>query len=233
MKEKNGRIYQHFTALPSTNVYLKEKRHEEKNYLVTADMQTEGRGTKGRNFSSNTGGVYLSRLTFYEEFLAKDAFQIMTNTATAVCETLREFGLQPVVKWPNDVFVGDKKICGILIENSFSGNQIVSSIVGIGLNVCNVLPEELQNIATTMRLETGKTFDVERVRNALIDNLEKSYDMEKYLSYIGYLGREVMLSFGDERIPATLLSVDDEGGLWVKIQENERRFTSAEVRILV
>ena len=175
--------------------------------------------------------MYLSKLSFYENFPTKEAFKIMAGAAVAVCETLRHFGLKAVVKWPNDIFVNDKKICGILIENVFSGKNISSSIVGIGLNVNNSLPAELLEIATSMQAETGKTFSVEGVRERLIEELSRPLEMEKYLSYLGYMGREVTLLIGDERIPATLLFVDNEGGLTVEIEGEKRRLTAAEVSI--
>ena len=84
-----------------------------------------------------------------------------------------------------------------------------------------------------MHLETGKNFEVEEVRKALVCNLEKRYSMDKYLSYVGYLGREVLLSFGGERVPATLLSVDDEGKLVVEIEGKRRIFSSAEVSLRI
>ena len=227
IKKQTQRI--HFEALDSTNVYVKEQAFST-DCIVTATMQTGGKGTKGRSFSSNQGGVYLTKLTHYENFAAKEAFLVMARAAAAVCETLSFYGLQPKIKWPNDVFVQDKKICGILIENSFSGNRLARSIVGIGLNVCNVLPEELETIATTMFLQ-GVQVDVEEVTRRLIGYLEEEIPMQTYLSYLGYMGREVFLLFGDERVPATLLSVDDEGGLWVKTEQGERRFTAAEVSL--
>ena len=151
----------------------------------------------------------MTKLTHYENFAAKEAFLVMARAAAAVCETLSFYGLQPKIKWPNDVFVQDKKICGILIENSCSGNRLARSIVGIGLNVCNVLPEELETIATTMFLQ-GVQVDVEEVTQRLIGYLEEEIPMQTYLSYLGYMGREVFLLFGDERVPATLLSVKEE-----------------------
>ncbi len=69
-------------------------------------MKPYGKGTKGRSFSSEKGGVYLSVLRFYENLPAKDAFLIMAGTCAAVCKTLESGGLQPKIKWPNDVFVG-------------------------------------------------------------------------------------------------------------------------------
>lgn len=224
---------ENFEILPSTQEYAKEKRPLGEALIVTAKLQTGGKGTKGRSFSSSEGGVYLSKLTFYDDFPAKKAFQIMVGAAVAVCETLRFYGLEPVVKWPNDVFVNDKKICGILIENVFSGRCISSSIVGIGLNINNALPAELSKIATSLFLETGKKFPVEEVRERLIEELSRAFDMQKYLSYLGYMGREVSLIIGDERVHGTLLFVDEEGGLTVEINGEKRRLTAAEVSIRI
>lgn len=221
---------ENFVSLPSTQDYCKEKKYLGEDLLVTAEMQTGGKGTKGRSFSSNKGGVYLSKLSFYENFFAKDAFEIMAGAAVAVCETLRAFGLDPLIKWPNDVYVNDKKIAGILIENVFSGNRIASSIVGIGLNVCNQLPPELEDIATTMALE-GKMENVARVRERLIWELNAPCSMEKYLAYLGYMGREVELIINGERIHGTLLSVNTRGELTACIKGEERVLTAAEVSV--
>lgn len=220
-----------FQTLSSTNDYAKTKRAQGENLLVTADIQTGGRGTKGRSFSSQKGGVYLSELRFYEDFSARDAFQVMARAATAVCKTLCFYGIKPVIKWANDIFVNDKKICGILIENTFSGDKISSSVVGIGLNVCNALEEELADIAITMAQATGKTFSVEEVREKLIEELQKSHTMDEYLSYIGYMGSRVTLVLGDERIPATLISVEKDGKLRAETSDGVRLFSSAEVSL--
>lgn len=135
LKTKNAPQRAHFESLFSTQEYAREKRAEGQDLIVTAEVQTGGKGTKGRSFESKKGGVYVSKLSFYEKFPAREAFQIMAGAASAVCETLRKLGLDPVIKWPNDIFVNGKKICGILIENVFSGAEISSSIVGIGYAV--------------------------------------------------------------------------------------------------
>ena len=221
----------HFDDLPSTNDFAKEKRGEGNPLIITATQQSRGRGTKGRSFVSARGGVYLSLLRFYQNFPAKEGFKIMTNAASAVCDTLRFYGLSPKIKWANDVFVGDKKICGILIENSFSGEFVHSSVVGIGLNVNGFFEGELQEIATSMQMQLGKTFSVEEVREKLILELLKERDIKDYLAYIGYMGREATLIFGDERVRGKLLSVDEEGGLLAEIDGEKKRLTSAEVSI--
>ena len=229
MKTKNTWAWEQFDELPSTNEYVKTHAAE-KDLIVTAKRQSGGKGTKGRSFSSNDGGVYLTKLTHYTDFKAKDAFLVMASAAVAVCKTLVSYGLEPKIKWPNDVFVADKKICGILIENVFSGAKLTRSIVGIGLNVWNVLPEELNSIATSMKKQ-GVVADVEEVTCRLIAALDEEISMDEYLSFLGYMGKEAIVVFGDERVPATLLSVDNEGGLWVKTSNGERRFLAAEVSL--
>ncbi len=217
----------------STNDYVKDRRSEKRNITVTAKRQTGGRGTKGRSFSSEEGGVYLSQLKFYENLPAKNAFTIMLTAAVAVCETLRFYGLTSLVKWPNDIHVNRKKICGILIENTFSGDKISSSVVGIGLNVNNPLPDELLNIATTMSKEGGKAYSVEEVTERLLGELSKQRTIEEYRRYFGYAGERVTLLIGDERVPATLLSVSDEGKLRVETATGERLLSSAEVSVRI
>ena len=222
-----------FEEIDSTNNCAKSLRSEGVDLIITAKRQTGGRGTKGRSFLSEEGGVYLSTLRFYEDFLAKDAFKIMSGAAVAVCETLRFYGLKPVIKWANDVYVNGKKICGILIENTLSGNRIASSVVGVGLNVNNLLSDELKDIATSMALEGGKTFSVETVTEKLIEELFKERTIEDYRAYLGFMGERITLILGDERIPATLLSVDEEGRLLAEIDGEKRIFSSAEVSVRI
>ncbi len=230
MKNSDMRIA--LDELPSTNDYAKEKRGEGKPLFITAKRQSGGRGTKGRSFSSGEGGVYLSWLRFPKKLSAKRAFTVMSGAAVAVCETLRAYGLSPCVKWPNDIHVNGKKICGILIENTFSGGYIASSVVGVGLNVTNELPAELNEIATTMQRE-GVAPPVKEVIERLIANLQREYTMENYRGYLGYVGREITLLTGSQRIPATLLSVTDEGNLAVEIDGEYQEIAAAEVSVRV
>ena len=220
-----------FEEIESTNEYAKAQRGLGENLLVVAKSQTGGKGTKGRSFSSNKGGVYLSLLTFYQEFPALNAFEIMQGAAAAVCETLSLFGLKPKIKWPNDVYVNGKKICGILIENALQGKYIASSVVGIGLNVWDELPEELLDIATTLLQETGKKIEVERVIEVLVRFLEEKNIHKKYARYLGWLGEEVTLVIGEKEKRAKLLSVDETGGLWASVDGADRRFVAAEVSL--
>lgn len=217
----------------STNDYAKARRAFGEDIFVTAKRQTGGRGTKGRSFVSDKGGVYLSALRFYENYPAKRAFEMMASAAVAVCKTLESYGAKPVIKWANDIHVNGKKICGILVENTFDGAYIRCSVTGIGLNVNNRLPDELREIAATLRETIGKRVSVRGVTKRLKANLQESYPVEEYLERLGYMGRSAELCFDNERVPATLLFVDSEGKLWAELNGEKRSFVAAEVSVRV
>ena len=124
-------------SIDSTNTYLKKLKRPKEDTLIIAKKQTGGRGTKGRSFICEEGGVYMSLLKLYP-CKAEESFSIMMNSAVAVVNTLSAFDIKAKIKWPNDIIVNGKKICGILIENVFEGEDVAKSIVGIGLNV-NIL----------------------------------------------------------------------------------------------
>ena len=224
---------EYFDEIASTNDYVREKRGNGRDLIVLAKRQSGGKGTKGRSFSSEIGGVYLTKRTFYKGFAAKDAFRIMQGAAAAVCLTLESYGLQPKIKWPNDVYVGGKKICGILIENGFSGAEIAYSIVGIGINVYNPLPEELREIATSILLQTAEKVSVDEVAKRLIAHLSDECVWERYTQYLGWMGENVTLCVDGKEREVTLLSVDETGGLWVQTADGKQRFVAAEVRLRV
>ena len=225
-----GYIYEQFNEISSTNDYLKNRRIDGKNRIAVAKQQSGGRGTKGRSFISSEGGLYLSTLTFYDNFPADRAFEIMQNTAAAVCETLKVLGVKSQIKWPNDIFAGGRKICGILIENTFSGKNITSSVVGLGLNIYNELPQELKEIATTVLEQTGKRYEVKQAEEILLSFLQKGVK-DKYESYLGFIGEEVRLLSGEKEFSGIVLGVDKQGNLLARVDGKVCVFASAEVQI--
>ena len=233
MKLKNAVKKECFESLVSTNEYAKTQKDKGECLWVRANSQTGGRGTKGRSFSSQEGGLYITALLFYEHFLAKDAFKIMQKAAAAVCETLAHFGVAPKIKWPNDIYVNGKKICGILIENTFSGTFVSSSIVGIGLNVQNDLEEELRLIATTLQKETGKAFPLEEVEEKLFSHFFQEGIERRYASYLGWLGERAILLVGDKSQEVTLLSVDEQGNLLVETEQGKLQVSAGEVSLKI
>ncbi len=209
----------------STNDYIRRYLGGGENVVVCARRQTEGRGTKGRSFSSEDGGVYLSALTFYENLPAERAFTIMAHAAVAVCKTVGSFGLCPEIKWCNDVLVGGKKIAGILIENALSGGFVRSSIVGIGLNVLNPLTG-LEEIAVGMKDLLSRPPAAETVRDLLIENYIAPSEFSDYLGYVRFLGEQVLVREGERSYPAVAREILPDGRLLIE-ERGERRVLSA------
>lgn len=213
----------------STNEYCKRLNSEE-DVIVTAKRQTAGKGTKGRSFESDDGGLYISVMR-HNPVKTECAFKIMVDSCTAVCKTLQHFGHNPVIRWANDILVNGKKISGTLIENTFYGDKVSRSIVGIGINVNNTLLPDLRDIATTMQQTAGKEIDLSAVRDTLIENLQKSYPLEQYKNYINWFGREITLKCAGGEINAVAQDVAEDGRLVCLINGKTVKMSSAEVSL--
>lgn len=229
LTEKRMKI-ERLQEVDSTNLYIRKYLSGGENIAVVSDVQTSGRGTKGRSFSSRKGGIYLSVLTFYGQFPASDSFLVMMNAAVAVCRTARAFGVDARIKWPNDVLVGEKKLCGILIENSLSGSNLRASIVGIGLNVCNDL-SDVRDIATSLSEEVGRTLSVEEVFSRLMCELEMGTSVEEYRSYLAVLGKRVRVCEGEKSYLAQVEDVLPDGRLCVVSEGKKMILSAAEITL--
>lgn len=216
--------------IDSTNDFCK-RFPKEADLIVIAKRQTKGKGTKGRSFVSDEGGLYVSVMTRRKGFNFANTFSIMINACVAVCNTVKYFNINPTVKWANDVLVNGKKICGTLIENHLGADNVCLSIVGIGLNVNNILPDELKDVATTMRECRGKKLSLKAVRTQLIKNLQNEYTVEDYKSFVDWFGQEVYLDANGERFTATALDVDEGGNLVCKIGDEIKKISSAEMSL--
>lgn len=225
------KIY-NFDEIGSTNDFAESIAYKKEDSIITAAVQTNGHGSKGRSFVSERGGLYITALRFYEDFKASEVFKIMMNASVSVCRTMEKFSISPSIKWPNDVFVNGKKICGILINNSFSGGCITKSVVGIGVNIENNLPEELKEIAVNMKDSGAKGYSFERVREELIKNLSRDFSVEEYKSYIGFFGKKITLIEGENKRIVTAKDVDNTGRLIVEDENgNISSVSAAEVSL--
>lgn len=221
-------------SVPSTNTYAKTLAKDGKDAFIVAREQPQGRGTKGRSFSSAIGGVYATLLHFPKNARASSLPFYMQHTAVAVCKTLERFSLTPQIKWPNDIWVDGKKICGILIENTLSGNKVDHLIIGIGINVKNELPNELRAIATTVCEQTKTDISPEQVWGELLFQLKKSNLQSEYERYLALVDEEIEISFisGEEKTERALfLGVDEQGRLLASINGQIRAFSSAEISV--
>ena len=135
MSKKHDIIW--LQSVDSTNEEAKRHISDIDNLSVlSAWEQTAGRGQRGNTWTSNAGENLMFSIVLKSPVLmAEDHFALNEIAALSVSEFLSTYGIKAQIKWPNDIYVDKKKICGILIENSFRGKSISSSIIGIGLNI--------------------------------------------------------------------------------------------------
>lgn len=159
----------------STNSYVTRHATElNENTMVLAATQTAGRGQRGNSWESEPGANLTATLFYRPQGVApREQFAISEATALAVADYLRDEGLPAVVKWPNDIYVDDRKICGILIEHSVTSTDIDHSRIGIGLNVNqSEFVSDAPNPVSMVQL-TGKHRDISRVAAALGERLDR------------------------------------------------------------
>lgn len=217
----------------STNEYAKTIAHEvPEGTVVVAKRQTAGRGRKGRSWVSPEGGLWISVILKPPRVDPRLAFV----GALAVVDTLADFGISAGIKWPNDVWVGGRKVSGILAE----GKAREYSILGIGLNVNNPIPEELKDNATSMMELIGSKLPLEKVLKRLLLHLDGWYRvflerpdllMAKVRERTFILGKPVTVIEGEERIPGIALDVLDDGSLLMDIGGQLRRITYGDVSL--
>jgi len=175
----------------STNDEVKKYWDLGEDIAVFAHRQTGGRGTKGRSFSSPEGGIYISFIKHYRGLKAEKAYEVTEDISLSVALTLRAFGVKAEIKWPNDVYVGKKKICGMLTQNEIKNGYVEKTLCGVGINVNNDLPIELDGIATSLKKELGREVDLKSVLFTLVFNLEKFQNVELYSSFSCVTGKKV------------------------------------------
>lgn len=165
-----------YKSLPSTNTEVKKPgyRHGD---AVIAREQTAGRGQRGNRWSSNPGENLTFSLVWEPTFLeARRQFLLSEAVALALTDTLAKHGMRPKIKWTNDIYVGNKKICGILIEHDLGTDGHLSrTIVGIGLNVNQTEFEDWVPNPTSMALVGGGKLDLNTLFQELYDALEARY----------------------------------------------------------
>lgn len=236
-----------YDTLESTNTKAKElaKAGALHGTVVIAGNQTAGRGRMGRSFSSPEGmGVYLSVILR----LGCTADKLMHLTCAAGVAAMKAVeavcGICPDIKWANDLVLGGKKLGGILTELGFTGNTVDYAIVGIGINCCQQtgdFPEELQDVATSIAMHTGKQVYPALLAAALTEQLflidwtlfsKKEQLMDTYRQHCITLGKEIVVIQNDAKSEATALDIDADGGLIVRFADgSEKTISFGEVSI--
>ena len=176
----------HFDEINSTNVYLYDKISENNDIsdmVVVAAHQTAGKGMDKNRWESEAGKNLLFSMALNVNFLAaENQFKISQAVSVAIVETLQKIinSNKFFIKWPNDIYYGDKKLAGMLIQNTVEGRMMGVSIIGIGLNVNQMqFSKEIPNPISLKQI-TGKDFDLENLLNLLTTNIKKSVESLRF-----------------------------------------------------
>ena len=234
----------HIDETDSTNRWLREFVQQRDGSFVTppdvtkepslccmAEFQTAGRGCGENTWESERGkNLTFSVLLHPTEIRANWQFRISEAVSVALCETLEaRLNERVEIKWPNDIYVGDRKICGILIENRLKGSTITDSIVGIGLNVNQrTFVSDAPNPVSVCQL-TGEETDREALLETFLKELSKAFETEPEILAEAYRSRlyrrEGMHRFSDSQgeFEAKVLNVLDDGRLVLLDSEGTAR----------
>ncbi|MDD4802871.1 MAG: biotin--[acetyl-CoA-carboxylase] ligase [Syntrophomonas sp.] len=197
--------------------------------LVIAEMQTEGRGRRGRTWYSPSGqGIYLS-VILRPALPLKDISRVSLVTAVAVAETIKtEYNVSPCIKWPNDILINNRKIAGILSEAVTDMDGIEYIVAGIGLNINNSVqdfPSDFPIAATSARAEFDRYASRIQVLQTLLQHLEEHYfnllngcfapTLERFKDMSMVIGQKLRLDTINGFITGQAIDIDENGFLLV------------------
>jgi BirA family transcriptional regulator, biotin operon repressor / biotin---[acetyl-CoA-carboxylase] ligase len=224
------REFLEFDSIDSTNKYLKEHYNELHSEAVcSALFQEKGKGRFDRSFVANKGDGATFSILLKDKFCFDNFGLLSLMTGAVVCSYLETMGFNASIKWPNDVYIGDKKVCGILLE-SVSINELVALVVGIGLNVNQKeFPSDLPN-ATSMFMNCKIELDVRMITHQIVNlffeclNAFKKGD-NSFIEYVqkhNYLkNKEVFARVIDKEETLLVTDIDQNGHLICKTKDGE------------
>ena len=226
-----GRAYESLPACASTNdeVAVRAAAGAAEGLVVTAELQTGGRGRRGRSWHSPCGENLYASLLLRPALPVRLAAPLTLLAGAAMAEALSAIGFSPRLKWPNDVLLdtpaGLRKVAGILAEMASDGDRVRHVVLGVGVNVNGQeFPGQLAQVATSLRLMRGSDLDRGTVLAAFLDAFEPIYDeflaagpgpgLAAWHAH-AMLGNRCWIGHEGGRIEGTALGADDSGALLV------------------
>lgn len=228
-------------SVGSTNDYLKRMGAEgcPNGTVVTTREQSSGKGRLGRTWQSKRDENLAFSVLLRPRITPREVGAITPLAGLAVCKALRGFTrLDCRIKWPNDVIVGKKKLCGILTEMSAEFDAVEYIVTGIGINVDQVLfPEEIAYKATSVLLETGRHYNKNQLLACVLRQLEREFmrndltlsaqALDEYESLCATVGKSVTFMRGTRRVNGMAVGVDRGGELKVMLSDGSLVYVNA------
>ena len=226
----------HFEAIDSTNTYLKENYEKLDNFtFVSADFQSAGRGRNNRNWKSEKGENLLFSLLIKDKALIDKFSSLSVISAFSIIKALNLEHLS--IKWPNDIYYKDSKLCGILLE-AVTRNEIECLIIGIGLNVNQrEFVGEYKRAPTSLYQITNQTKDMKIIKDKIFNQLyndfmkvKEGYDFYNDIKEYDYLkDREVYAEINNEVKQIKVIGIDSDYSLKVLKDNETYNLSSGEV----
>jgi len=234
------------TQTASTNHYLLELSDLEKlseGTVVVTDNQTQGRGQGNNRWESEPGANLTFSIILYPTFIESSRQFILSKAISlAVLDFVSRYAPDVTVKWPNDLYVGDKKITGILIENFIGGSYLIKTIAGIGLNINQMRFKSDAPNPISLRQLTGTSYPLETCLSDLHECIAARYRMitenieqlnNDYLCHLYRFGKMSRFRSNDTFFDAIINGVNDYGMLEMTTDHNERKvFGFKEIKFL-
>jgi BirA family biotin operon repressor/biotin-[acetyl-CoA-carboxylase] ligase len=228
----------HLSSVQSTNTYLAgelKKATFPQEMAIVADYQEGGKGRGGNQWYSQPGKNLLMSILLFPAFLsASSQFHLTRVVSLALMDLLKWLGTAPVIKWPNDILTGGKKIAGILIENGVTGTTISHTIMGVGLNLNQQEFPEYPLRATSLLLETGNRKEPLEVADRLLEAIMARYGqlesgsadllVEEYLEHLCGLDTPGEFLSEGEWFRGIIRGVNDFGELLVERDGKTRSY---------
>ncbi len=234
-----GRKIYYFPELESTNIMAKEKashKEEEINEgtVIISERQSAGKGRLGRKWFSPEGGIWLS-IILYPQLSPSYIPRITLMTAVAVVKAIeRCTQIKAQIKWPNDILINNKKMCGILTEMSAELDLINWVVVGIGVNV-NIkqqeFPEDIREMTTSLKEALRKEISRVRLVQMFLKEFERYYELLKrrkislilkeWKLYSHTLGKKIKVNIGENVVTGEAIDINERGALILKKGDGE------------
>ena len=228
----------HFKEIDSTNSYLKNTYRLLNNFtFVSADYQSNGKGREDRVWQSESGENLMFSFLIKNEELMNQSSILSILTAVEIAKEIEMFDIEDVsIKWPNDVLINGKKVCGILLE----GQVPEYLVVGVGLNVNQKkFPDGLRRPATSMALEFKNEIDIEEMKDCLFKNIINRFSNLKTNEYLEYFrehnylqNKRVRVLINNEPFIGEVVGIDDSFCLQILSHDMLLHIDSGEIEIL-
>lgn len=234
-----GKEIYYFPELKSTNIRAKEKalhgaEEISEGTLIVAERQSAGKGRLGREWFSPVGGIWFS-VILYPQLSPSYISRITLMTAVAVVKSIKICTqIKSQIKWPNDILINEKKVCGILTEMSAELDIINWVVVGIGINV-NIehreFPEDIQENTISLKETSGKEISRVKLAQTFLQEFEKYYEilkrrefssiLKEWKLYSHTLGKKIRVDIGERIITGEAVDINEEGSLILKKEDGE------------